>query len=415
MQLFNKKISESAIQKLLRSKYVLKSQFEKLTTIKKFNVLLEKEFSGGNIAIIALYEKAQLRPDIKKYLRMLKHKGIFIIAINTLKLSTQSIKENTSVFNVYIERDNSGRDFGSYKDAILYFYKMKMDESCTRLIICNDSVFYSKEGLSGFIDEMTNSDIPVMGVSENHDISHHMGSFYLSFSSEIFKHLQFKRFWFEYKKTNIRPDIIMNGEVKLSETLKSMVISKDDFLPLYSIDTVVKKRLKTLPETVDSLMLIRDGTYSTHSKIILFNLFISDQLVMDLFNEFKLKRSLCGINYNGEHLEFVSFLLFLKKISFTSPELVNIHDALKRVCEMVFSQGSQVHLNNLIFKRAGMPIVKLDLFYRSAYSIYDTLRLINEFSSKQEQKELKFLLLRRKTGRCIYSGLDRHAFASGYI
>lgn len=69
----------------------------------------------------------------------------------------EDVKLISGIVDVYIEKDNIGRDFGSYKECVLYFFDKGINNICKRLLICNDSVFYCTDGIDAFVDEMIKS------------------------------------------------------------------------------------------------------------------------------------------------------------------------------------------------------------------------------------------------------------------
>ena len=78
---------------------------------KKPVVHFEQPYAGQKILLLALYEKGRLRADIENLLITAKSLGMYVIAVNTLKvLNADSLKDK---IDCYIERPNFGRDFGS--------------------------------------------------------------------------------------------------------------------------------------------------------------------------------------------------------------------------------------------------------------------------------------------------------------
>ena len=128
----------------LFSYYGFLSYRDSKKTVKFENVLHKKEFAGGKVMLLALYEKTVLRNDTLELLKEAHEQGIFVIAVNTLKLNAENFVPD--LIDVYIERDNFGRDFGSYQAGMKYFFATKIAEKCERLLIINDSVFFSKKG-----------------------------------------------------------------------------------------------------------------------------------------------------------------------------------------------------------------------------------------------------------------------------
>jgi hypothetical protein len=84
---------------------------------KSSKVHFEQSYQGQKILLLALYQKGRLRPDIENVLITAKQLGMYVLAINTLKvLEPNNLKEK---IDCYIERPNFGRDFGSYKTGFV--------------------------------------------------------------------------------------------------------------------------------------------------------------------------------------------------------------------------------------------------------------------------------------------------------
>ena len=132
--------------------YTYLSERERMTTKRFTNIVHEKSFTGGRVMLLALYEKTNLRNDTIELLKEAKRQNVFIIAVNTLKLAPANYCPE--LIDAYIERDNYGRDFGSYQAGMKYFFDKKIGEACERLLIINDSVFFSVKGLSKFVTDL---------------------------------------------------------------------------------------------------------------------------------------------------------------------------------------------------------------------------------------------------------------------
>lgn len=78
----------------------------------------EAPYDGRPIMLLALYEKGLLRPDVVRLLDQARAAGMYVVAVNTLKLHDPGMV--AGMVDCYIERPNYGRDFGSYKTGFLH-------------------------------------------------------------------------------------------------------------------------------------------------------------------------------------------------------------------------------------------------------------------------------------------------------
>ena len=112
-----------------------------------------------------------------------------------------------------LERDNVGFDFGAWKDALHYLYKH--DVALDRLILVNDSVFFSDRGLDALVEDLDGT-ADVISAFENWGEGYHMQSFALSFSGHVAKSQPFRDFWASYLPVSNRIHAIESGEKLLS-------------------------------------------------------------------------------------------------------------------------------------------------------------------------------------------------------
>jgi hypothetical protein len=217
------------------------------------NVIIDKPYNQPKkILLLALFEKGELRQDIINLLKVAKQQDLFVVCVNTLKLKNP--KEYDELFDCYIEKYNFGRDFGSYKTGFLYLFKKNYLVTCPRLILLNDSLFYSRKNLNNFISSLSNTDIEVLGATENHEIEHHLGSFCLSLSNSILTKKKFIKYWKKFRRSDVRPKVIKYGEMKLSKTLKKCVSSSNQFQALFDITwftNVISNDIKLIEHVSD--------------------------------------------------------------------------------------------------------------------------------------------------------------------
>ncbi|MGX0975014.1 lipopolysaccharide biosynthesis protein [Roseovarius sp. MBR-51] len=207
---------------MARTVVELQSRVQQVKSLGKAPIChFEQPYSGQPIMLLALYQKASLRPDLMRMLRAAKAQGIYVLAVNTLKLNQPEAMKDLA--DCYIERPNFGRDFGSYQTGFLHLFNRDWHKTCPRLLLINDSVYYSTRGLDKFLQDMMRTQVEVLGATENYEIEYHLGSFCISMSQNVLNAPPFEKYWKNYKLTDVRPLVIKRGEMKLSKTLKRCV------------------------------------------------------------------------------------------------------------------------------------------------------------------------------------------------
>jgi hypothetical protein len=137
-------------------------------------------------------------------------------------------------------RKNIGRDFGGYKDAILYLWRKKLP--LASLILANDSVFYIPDQVDALICAALNCD-GFFGVTEATHGPYHVQSYFVGFGPEVLPSNAFRRFWTRYCPINTRYHAIQLGEFGLSKA-----IIKGRFAPTLAYSAVhLHQQLCRLP------------------------------------------------------------------------------------------------------------------------------------------------------------------------
>ncbi|EPX78538.1 lipopolysaccharide biosynthesis protein [Litoreibacter arenae] len=382
-------------------------------------VHFEASYEGQRIMLLALYEKGQLRPDVIRLIETARAEGLYVLAVNTLKLSNPSMFEG--MIDCYIERPNFGRDFGSYKTGFLHVFKNNWHETCQRLLMINDSIFFSSERMPKFLNDMMNSDIEVLGSTENYDMEYHLGSFCIAIAQSVLKQPSFQKYWHSYRLTDVRPRVIKRGELKLSKVLKSCVSKHSAFNALYSAS-----RFSSAIAADDNLLSfaitsVRTSTIFAWKRASLKN--VADEY-RDRFAvpKLEMEKSPKSIEiavkeyFDEVHVQTYSELKEFLKSRLSTNNISDEH--LRRIMHAEFLEsfmsGSQIHQNASILIRLGLPIIKLDGLYRGIFS-YEDMARICEMLKDDEGHELGALLISRPYGGRYLTGWKRAAFEAGLL
>lgn len=398
------------------------SELQRIKTMgQKPVVHFEQAYDGRRIMLLALYEKGVLRPDVMRLLQAARAEGLYILAVNTLKLRDPMALEG--LVDCYIERPNFGRDFGSYKTGFLHVFRKGWHKTCPRLLMINDSVYFSQERLPKFLNDMMTSDIEVLGSTENYEIEYHLGSFCIAMGQSVLQRPLFQAYWKGYRLTDVRPRVIKRGEMKLSKTLKRCVSTLSGFRALYSSAWYLEV-LNTDTEMVN--FSIQNGRISnlTH-----WEQFSPKKIVGFLKSRFitPVNDMQAAVELNVDvDLEKVNETIFIHDVKsleeLVKANLQNVDDLDSKIVSdialseltRVFMQGSQIHQNASIMVRLGLPIVKLDGLYRGMFNVYDVQR-ITHLLEPQEAVELQQILMERPFGGDTLIGWKRAAFMVGLI
>lgn len=390
---------------------------------KRPQILIEKKYNNQNILLLVLFEKSVLRPDIINLLQIAKKLNLFVIAVNTLRLS--DVRPYSKLLDVYIERYNFGRDFGSYQVGFQYLFKKKYTSTCPRLLMCNDSVFYSNTNLLSFLKDHFNPQAEeVLGATENHEIEHHLGSFCISMSQKILSHKKFIKYWKRYSKTELRPTVIKKGEMKLSKVLKKCVSHPLQFRAIFDVNYLqdfIKKdnnffiNLPNLYRQSDLVEWPRSSLKAVYQRVV-NKYFIQTNQTNNV--DIKIDNIKKYDQFSFAH-DFHSLSRFLYDLS--KKLNLDIKEINKKVLEEArfdlidcFFSGSHIHQNALLFYYMGLPIIKLDILYRGMFSNQDVLYL-QKLVKEEEKNAMARLIFSKPFGGNVLFGWKRFAFYRGLL
>lgn len=387
-------------------------------------VHFQTEYDGRRIMLLALYQKGELRPDVVRLLQAARHEGLYVLAVNTLRLKDPAALEG--LVDCYIERPNFGRDFGSYQTGFQHVYAQGWKDSCSRLLMINDSIFFSQESLQKFLSDMMTSETEVLGSTENFDIEHHLGSFCIAFAGTILRNPVFEQYWHSYRLTDVRPRVIKTGEIRLSKVAKRCVTSPAQFAALYSASQYVDLILR------DDEMISYSLRNRRASKIFAWKQASMQDVAEEYQKRVGIKMESSSVPVKAGKLELPSsaykgkdtpeyvtnfdelYGYFQKRFGREDIDGSILRDILVNELAESFLAGSQIHQNSGILLKLGLPIIKLDGLYRGIFSVEDMVRLVNMLE-QAEGRELQDLLVSRPYGGRYLTGWRRAAFNAGLL
>lgn len=391
-------------------------------------VIFDRPYDGRPAMLLALYQKGRVRPDVWRMLRAARALDLHIVAVNTLRLQTDEIEALKEVVDCYIERPNFGRDFGSYRTGFLHIFDRGWSATCPRLLMLNDSVYFSQTRTPAFLRDMMDSPVEVLGATENFEIEYHLGSFCIAMDGSILRNPRFQEYWRAYPLTDVRPAVIRNGEMALSRLLKRIVSSPDGFRAFYSSERFVSE-LNHDDELLDfSIRNGRNSDLTAWKRITAIGLieYLKDRHLVPVFTpprtgksnntDLQIEVTAALLNKHAIINDYNSLTAFIESML---PEGEKLNPLLiRRLCASyvgeIFLQGSQIHQNATILLRQGLPIIKLDGLYRGMFNLTDLWNLTEQLEPP-ERVELRRLLMDRPYGGDTLIGWKRAAFMRGYL
>lgn len=386
-----------------------------------------KEFvpyrDGQKVALIAIWEYQILRKDIRVLLEELIKRDFYVCMVNTGKMNAEPL---SGLVSVYIERFNYGRDFGSYKEGIKFLQRHNKLVHAEKFLLCNDSVYYLQDLVSPTLDKFLDSDLEIAGATENFEIHHHLGSFFIMFSKRVINTKEFKKFWKRFRVTDIRTKNIRYGEMRLTEKVKKTV-TETQIGALWSL-ALMSKVFDDTEKLSYAITLVNRGHITSWKKLswqFITKSFLGERILFT--TDFSKNR---GIIIQGSdsknsdvsnseliltHQDAVDIIqnTFGKEVG--PQTLFDLKMKAKGLWTGTTASGSQIHQNNNLLISMGCPLVKLDLIYRGAFSYEDAEIMFSQIENKGDVDLLREMLYRRAYGLDVLRGWKRSAFNKGLI
>ncbi len=398
------------------------SELNRLKSLSKTPTIHKNErYLGQKILLIALFQKGTLRSDIQDLLAAARAQGYYVLAVNNLKLKDPASMD--AFCDTYVERYNFGRDFGSFQWGFQYIFDQDWSETCPRLLMVNDSVFFSAERVPTFLNDMMNSPIEALGATENYEINHHLGSFCIALANNVLRHKTFQTYWRKYRLSDVRPAVIKRGEMGLSKTLKRCVSSADQFQALY--DSI---RYATMLEDLNQeqlqkiIALLRRCQLTPARRFSLIKAMeeIEEELSLNFLGDVQIQIGTDALS--GAAASRISIATLDELVNAVNSRLLEqdridpatLLDIVKSSLVDNFRQHSQIHQNSALLLHLGLPIVKLDCVYRGILNTLDVNTLLR-LLPPDEGQDLKRLLYSRPFGGDVLVGWKRGAFLRGLI
>ncbi|MDD2115533.1 rhamnan synthesis F family protein [Pseudomonas asiatica] len=388
------------------------------------SVLYSSSYAGQKIVLMALFQKGEIRNDVVHFLRAAKEAGLYVVCVNTLKIKNP--ERYSDIIDCYVEKYNYGRDFGSYKSGFNYLYSSGLAEQCPRMMLVNDSVFFSRKHNAQFLHEMFDSSVEALGATENYEIEHHLGSFCIALSNNVLNHPRLKKYWKDYKCTDVRPVVIKTGEMELSKTLKRIVSSPNNFRSLYDIGRA-SELLHGSDEVLEDIARLSRNSELLHWPRFSFSA-VSKDVISKYLHSPAAIAGVSALNADFDSLSEVE-VHYADSLSgfseFVCGAVTNSSSAAGSIRSTVkgevisnfigcFAHGSQIHQNGIFLHRIGLPIIKLDGVYRGMFVSKDIENIALDLEPDQ-RGEFRWIMYSRPFGGDVLIGWKRAAFLRGLI
>lgn len=379
----------------------------------------QRPAQGDAYAIVVKYAKFGLTPDFLDLLQSLETSGVNAIVVCNGRLDAASHALLLRSVHRVLVRRNVGRDMGAYRAATLYLDEQGLKPG--RMLYLNDSIFFLKgKELDGLVEALCQRHFDVTGSFENHEKAHHVGSYALAVSGEVFSDPDVVQFWRRYRPYDLRPHAIMHGEVALSVCLKRRGYSIDviygaeklvhqlnalDLRGLIALTEVMRPAFRLQPleglmaQSMAALRLVEPLSVASQVRPAV------TEAVEPAVPVVTASGTPTLASYRARRAELARqaqapALAPVDEQAFKVAEALARRALVDRIM-MEVTQGSQIHLGFGLFRTLmRCPIVKKDLIARDIYFEHDCEMILQDVDSELRAKIVREMVNR---GRPIFA------------
>jgi lipopolysaccharide biosynthesis protein len=156
-----------------------------------------------------------------------------LVLISNGMLAPATREALTTMVDEIVERNNTGYDFGAWKEALLSHRAIIESGSYAQVVIANNSATAPLEPLSNIFDDMSGTaDFWGITAFPNHkDVPRHLQSYFLVFERPTWSSPAFWTYWEQLPIPKDRAEAIKVGECALTPTLEQAGLSWRAYCP----------------------------------------------------------------------------------------------------------------------------------------------------------------------------------------
>ena len=215
----------------------------------KIQVISGDVVLGDKIAILLIFQPTKLRASTRETCDHLIGKGCAPLVVSNSPISSSDIEDLKSAFWNVMIRPNFGYDFGGYRDGLRFIESLGLVPS--RILILNDSIWYPTLADETLISQMETTKADLVGslyqegdATLSKKSSRRNGfieSFFYLINGSCLQTPAFKRFWKNYRLSNLKYNAVYDGERQFSSQMQSAglkvesIVSRSRFLSELSV------------------------------------------------------------------------------------------------------------------------------------------------------------------------------------
>ena len=184
---------------------------------------------------LAIYAHYDGHGEVKRYvlhlLRCLQGVCDSIDFVSTADLSAPEQAKLNPLCRRVLLKDNKGFDFGMWQNALQNVDLDAWDE----IVLLNSSMFGPVFPLQEMFRQMQSRPVDFWGVTENHEMSWHLQSYFLVFRKRLLQSSAFTSFWQSVLPYSDKSQVIRSYEVGMSGFFRQEGFTGEAYVPIQSL------------------------------------------------------------------------------------------------------------------------------------------------------------------------------------
>lgn len=173
----------------------------------------------GKAAVIAHFSAVpRVSRSVEEIVRQLTALGYICILVSTSPaVGTLTWPNGLPGDTIVVRRTNEGYDFGSWAVGLAMFPEMRRLDL---VILTNDSMAGPFAPIDGFVDAFENSPVEVWAITDSHQISHHLQSYFIGFRGGVLDDRPWRTFFGGIEDLDEKMDIVLRYEFGIMRTCR---------------------------------------------------------------------------------------------------------------------------------------------------------------------------------------------------
>lgn len=191
-----------------------------LVHLKRMELCGGQAAAAGRVAVFAAFSgDGVVSERVLHYLKGLRAVVGRVVAVYDNELGDDEKDKLAGLSDHVIAARHNEYDFGSYKRGVRWLQDAGYLADASQLILCNDSCYGPLESFVPMVSDMDARGYDVWGMTDSHEFSYHLQSYFVSLSRRAFTSAAFWNFIASIERQSSVSDVVLKYELGLTKVL----------------------------------------------------------------------------------------------------------------------------------------------------------------------------------------------------